>query len=222
MTLTIIIAAPISNRASRISGRAGREFKKFVEAKYPHVRTVFIPDDQCLHDRAGVIQKYKDAGPVFLTYWGHGVSKKICGRIPPHCRNTPHGMFDPENVGLLGDVITYANACWTSHTLGRMAEEIGSKAYVGYRKPLYVGFDKEERPYARDVIDVWHTFPIEMLKGNTVGGAIAAMGSKSQEYENLYAESLDDLEYGDYYMKRFKSNRQALVPFGDLRATLEM
>jgi hypothetical protein len=222
VVLTIVIAAPVSNRASRVSGRAGREFKKLVESKYPSVRVVFIPDDQCIHDHAGVLQKYKDAGPVFLTYWGHGVSKKICGSIPPHCSNTPHGMFDPDNVGLLKDVITYACACWTSHTLGRMAEEIGGKAYVGYRKPLFVGFDMPEHAYGRDAISVWQTFPLEMLAGNTVAGAIAEMGSRSRECENFYEETLGDMEYADYYLKRFRSNRDALVPFGDLRATLEI
>ena len=222
MTLTVLIAAPISNRASWVSGRAGRELKKIVEAKYPHVRTVFIPDNQCLHDHAGVIQKYKDAGPVFFNYFGHGVKKKLCGMIPPHCRNTPHGMFDPTNVGLLGGVITYANSCWTSAGLGQMVENVGGKAFVGYRKPLYVGFDQEERPYARDVIDVWHTFPLEMLKGNNVAGAIDKLEAKSKEYEDLYKENQDDLLYGDYYFKRFKSNRQAIVPFGDLKSMLEL
>lgn|GEM_PF-3175577 len=222
MVLTVVIAAPVSNRASQVSGRAGREFKKLVESKHPNVRVAFIPDDQCIHDRAGILQKYKDTGPVFLTYWGHGMSKKICGEIPPHCANTPHGMIDPSNIGLLKNIITYACACWTSHTLGRMAEEIGSKAYVGYRKPLFVGYDMPEHAYASDAIDVWQTFPLEMLSGNTVAGAIAEMSSKSKEYENFYEENMDDLTYADYYLKRFRSNRNALVPFGDLKATLEL
>ena len=222
MVLTVMITAPVSNRASRISGRAGREFKKSVESKYPNVRVVFVPDVQCVHDHAGILNKYKDAGPVFLTYWGHGVPTKICGMIPPHCNNTPHGMIDPTNVDLLSNIITYVCACWTSHTLGHMAENIGSKAYIGYRKPLFVGFDMPEHDYASDVISVWHTFPLEMLSGNTVAGAIAEMGSRSREFENFYDEHRDELKYADYYMKRFKSNRDALVPFGDLHATLEI
>ena len=215
---TVVIAAPISNKPTYVSGAAGRELQKIVKQKYPKFRVVFIPDNKCIHEYAGVLQKYKKDGTVLFEYYGHGSPKKVCGQVPPGCGKT--GMIDPDNVSVLNDVICHATACWTSHTLGRLAEETGCLSYVGARSPLYVAYAISEHNYKKDVIDVWTTFALYMLDGSTVADSIGAMLDKSREHEAEYSRKTGEWLYSEYYARRFKKNRDILVPFGDLQATL--
>jgi len=217
---TVVVSAPISNKPTHVSGRAGRVLYWTIRRKYPDAKLYWIPDKKSIHEYAPILQKLAARDSVLFAYFGHGKRERICGQIPPHCGRDKGGFVDEENVDVLNGIITYALCCWTSHTFGRVAEESGALSYVGFRKPVFVGFSMEERNYRDDIVNIWNTFPLQMLEGNTVAGAISEMGSKSMEYENYYDRHKDDLLYGDYYFRRFKSNRTALVPFGDVQATL--
>lgn len=218
---TVIIAAPISNKPTYVSGAAGRTLRKTIKHDYPKTKVVFIPDEECINDHAAIIQKHakKDKGVLF-SFYGHGKAAKICGQIPPGCGKSKPGMVDSDNVSILKNTITHATACWTGAELGRMAENIGVEAYVGSRAPVYVAFSMSEHNYKNDVIDVWNTFPLSLLDGNTVADGIGAMLDKSREYEANYNLKKEEWLYADYYSNRFKRNRNILVPFGNLAATL--
>lgn len=213
----VVISAPYSNRPTLISSTAGKELYRFIKAKYPNVETHLIPDDSSIHKNAVMLQQYAKKGNVLFCYFGHGLREKICGKIPPGCKD---GMFDQSNVGMLKNVLAFALCCWTSHTLGRLAEESGVKSYVGFRAPVYVAFSLTEHNYQVDIIDVWHQLPKTLLEGGTVAEGVRAMDEKSRVYEDLYEKHMDDWLYADYYKLRFRKNINILTPFGDLGATL--
>lgn len=146
--------------------------------------------------------------------------KKMCGIIPPNCRSKKKSMVDPGNVGVLKNVVCHSTSCWTAKVLGRLAEDIGVKAYLGSRSPCFVSFNLTEHTYMNDIIDVWNTFGVRMLEGDTFAKALKAMTDKSKKYEEYYLENRGKLLYGEYYATRFKTNRDILVPFGDLKARL--
>ena len=191
-----------------------------IRSQHPDTKLYWIPDNLSVHNRAGILQKLTTYGTVLFVYYGHGTRDKICGSIPPHCSAGRGGFVDEQNVSVLDNIIVFSVACWTAVKLGRDAEATGARSYVGLRKPCYVAFPHPEHRYDMDIIDVWNTFSMEMISGATVGQAIREMSEKSREYEKYYTEHSDTLLYGDYYFRRFKSNRTALVPFGDLHATL--
>lgn len=217
---SVVISAPVSNRPTRISGQAGRMLYWTIKSRYPNTKVYWIPGNLSIHDRAGVLQKLAAHDTVLFAYYGHGKRDRICGSIPPHCSTGHGGFVDERNVAVLDNIIVFSVACWTAVKLGRDAEATGARSYIGLRKPCYVAFPHSERRYDLDIIDVWNTFPTEMISGKTVGQAIREMSEKSRKYEKYYNEHSDKLLYGEYYFRRFKSNRTALVPFGDLRATL--
>ena len=217
---TVVISAPVSNRPTYVSARAGRSLFWKIKSEYPDVELWWLPASHSTNEHVSVLQKLSAKDIVLFVYMGHGKKNLLCGKIPPGCGGSGEGMIDPDNVDVLGGMITFALACWTSIGLGRLAEETGALNYVGYRKSVYVAFDLDEHDYTSDIIDVWHTFPLRLLAGDSSAKAIAAMGKKSLGYEKYYTKNKDDLLYGDYYERRFKSNRTAIVPYGDQRARL--
>ncbi len=217
---TVVVSAPVSNKPTEVSGRAGRVLYWIVRRMYPDVKLHWIPDRMSIHEYAPMLQKLAARDTVLFSYFGHGVSDKICGQIPPGCGASKSGMIDTSNVHVLNNVICHATACWTSASLGRTAEENGVKAYLGSRAPCYVAFNMDEAPYRQFIIDVWNTFPIRLLEGDDFATALRAMMEKSKRYEAMFTENADEWLYGDYYATRFEKNRNILVPYGDLNATL--
>jgi len=203
-----------------VSGAAGRQLHEIIQERFPEHKSVFIPDDEAIHEYACILQKYAVCDSVLFEYYGHGKPDMCCGLIPYHCGAGKGGMVDGENVAVLKNIVCHATACWTAAELGRLAEGIGVKAYVGSRAPCNVAYKFNERNYESDVIDVWNSFPITMLQGGTVAEGIRAMDEKSREYEALYAKMVDVWDYADYYSIRFRKNIDILVPFGQLNSTL--
>lgn len=216
----VVISAPFSNRPTIVSSTAGKELYRFIKKKYPKIEVHFIPDKDSVHENAGVLQKYAKEGNVLFCYYGHGQRDKACGLMPPHCGRDKGGMVDSRNAKVLKNIITYALCCWTSHTLGRSAEEEGVKSYVGFRAPVYVGFNLTEAPFMDFCIDVWQQFPQVLLDGGSVVEGIKAFGEKTREYEDLFDKNKEKWLYANYYRLRFKRNLSILTPFGDLGATL--
>ena len=217
---TVVISAPVSNRPTYISARAGRSLFWKIKKEYPEVELWWLPASHSTNQYVSVLQKLSAKDTVLFIYLGHGKRRAICGKIPPGCGGSGGGMIDPDNVDVLSNMITFAVACWTACGLGRLAEETGALNYVGFRKSVYVAFDMDEHDYTSDIIDVWHTFPLRLLAGDSSAKAIAAMSKKSIGYEKYYTRHKDDLLYAEYYARRFKSNRTALVPYGNQRARL--
>ena len=219
---TVIISAPITNRASHISAIYGRKLYKQIKEEYPNVTLGFIQDKSCVHGVTSMLQKFtlEDNDDVLFVYAGHGKSDRLCGISPPHCSKGKGGMVDLRNVTDLKNVVVQAVCCWSSCVLGREAEDLGVQSYLGWRVPLYVAFNDREHAYADDVIDVWRTFPLRMLDGYTFAQSLKAMTDKNLEYEKYYLDNVDDLLYADYYAKRFKFNRTGIVPYGDLFAKI--
>ena len=217
---TVVIAAPINDRPTGVSGAAGRRLHEIIQERFPQHKSVFIPDDKAIHECTNILQKYAAEGSVLFEYYGHGKPKKLCGMIPPHCGTGMGGMVDPDNVDVLKGIVCHATACWSAVKLGRLAEEIGVKAFVGSRAPCHVAFEFSEHDYKKSLIDVWMSFPITMLQGGTVADAIRAMDEKSREYEALYEKMVGEWTYSDYYLTRFRKNIDILVPFGLLTSTI--
>ena len=217
---TVVISAPVSNRPTYISARAGRSLFWKIKNEYPDVELWWLPASHSTNEHVSVLQKLSAKDTVLFVYLGHGKRQVLCGKMPPGCGGSGTGMIDPDNVDVLSNMITFAVACWTSCGLGRLAEEMGALNYVGFRKSVYVAFDLDEHDYSADIIDVWHTFPLRLLAGDSSAKAIAEMSKKSIGYEKYYTKNNDELLYGDYYSRRFKSNRTAIVPYGNQRARL--
>ncbi len=218
---TVVVSAPISNKPTEVSGRAGRVLYWTIRRKYPGVKLHWIPDRKSIHEYAPILEKLAVRDRVLFSYFGHGARDKICGQIPPGCGTSRPGMIDPENVDVLNNIICHATACWTGASLGRIAEDTGAKAYLGSRAPCYVAFNiSNERNYRDDIINVWNTFPVRLLEGDDFATALRAMIDKSKRYEAMFLENADEWLYGDYYAKRFEKNRNILVPFGNVRAAL--
>lgn len=216
----VVISAPYSNRPTIVSSTAGKELYRFIKEKYPNIEVHFVPDKDSVHENAGVLQKYAKEGNVLFCYYGHGQRDKVCGAMPPHCGIDKGGMVDPRNVNTLKNIIVHATACWSSFSLGRLAEDTGVKAYLGSRAPCFVAFNLTEAPFMDFCIDVWHQFPKVLLDGGTVAEGIRAMDEKSHEYEDLFERKGEEWLYGSYYKLRFRRNMEILVPFGGLQCTL--
>ena len=216
----VVISAPYSNRPTIVSSTAGKELLRFIKKEYPKIEAHFIPDKESIHENVGLLQKYAKKGNVLFCYYGHGQRDKACGAMPPHCGRDKGGMVDSRNVNALKNIIVHATACWTSVSLGRLAEDTGVKAYLGSRAPCYVAFNLTEHPYMNDIIDVWHRFTKVLLEGGSVGEGIRAMDDKSREYEDLYGGKKEEWLYADYYKLRFRRNINILTPFGDITARL--
>ncbi|MCD6161946.1 MAG: hypothetical protein J7K40_05985 [candidate division Zixibacteria bacterium] len=217
---TVIISAPVSNKPSRISGEAGQRLYWTIKANYPDVDVRWLPNEKSTRENAPVIKKLVENGDALFVYYGHGYPSKLCGRIPPLCTKDAEGFIDTENTDVLRDSVTYAVSCWTAKRLGRSAEAAGAQCYVGFRKPVYVAFPLKEHNYRADIIDVWNTFPLRMIEGATVANAMTAMRDKSLGYEEMYERAGNALLHGDYYARRFSSNREAICAFGDIGATI--
>ena len=217
---TVVISAPVSNRPTFISARAGRSLFWKIKSEYPDIDLWWLPASHSTNKDVSVLQTLSAKDNVLFIYLGHGKKQAICGKIPPGCGGSGEGMIDADNVDILSNMITFAVACWTACDLGRLAEETGALNYVGFRKSVYVAFDLDEHDYTSDIIDVWHTFPLRLLAGDSSAKAISEMSKKSIGYEKYYTRHNDELLYGDYYSKRFKSNRLSLLPFGNQRAKL--
>lgn len=213
---TVLISSPISNRPTQVSGRAGHELFWRIEDRYPEVTVQWLPDEMCIHEHAQFIQASAQDDTVLFVYLGHGKSRELCGRMPPGC-GLGLSMIQEDNIDVLNDVVTYAVACWTGNRLGRLAEAAGARNYIGYRKPIYVAYNMEEYNYRDDIIDVWHTFPLRLLAGDTSAQAVKKMEAVSIEHEKRYRDD-DELLHGNFYADRFKSNRTALMSFGDVKA----
>jgi len=216
----VVIAAPQSDRPTKVSSAAGKELYKIVKQCYPQVEAHFIPEQETLHENSAVIQEYAKKGNVLFSYFGHGERTKLCGIIPPNCRSKKRSMVNPENVKVLKNVVCHATACWTSVGIGPLAEDIGAAAYLGSRAPCYVAFNLTEAPYMTFIHDVWHQFPITLLNGGTVAQGIKAMEDKTRYYEDLFFDKKEEWSYADYYKVRFRKNMDILVPYGNLRARL--
>lgn len=215
----VLISCPISNRPTQVSARAGYMLYWRIKEMYPDVDVQWLPDDMSIHKHATIINELSQEDAVLFVYLGHGKPQKMCGRIPPGCGTNP-SLVDEDNVGVLNNVITYAVACWTGAGLGRLAENAGVRNYIGYRKPIYVAYNMDEHNYREDIIDVWHTFPLRLLDGDTSARAVKKMEGVSIGYEKYYRDESERLMHGEFFADRFRINRTALMSFGDVRAMI--
>lgn len=74
--IIVVIAAPQSDRPTKVSSAAGKELYKIVKQRYPQVEAHLIPEEETLHEKTVVIQEYAKKGNVLFEYFGHGEPEK--------------------------------------------------------------------------------------------------------------------------------------------------
>jgi len=145
---------------------------------------------------------------LFL-YAGHGEEDKMVGFY--FFRN----LIDLGNVFWLKGRIVYSVSCLTAKKLGKEAVEKGTKAFLGYRDYVYVGFVHKDHNYMDDFIDTWLE-PLKVIANNgTAKEAYNAYIQKCNYYIDLYQENLKKWENADWYLHAMKHNRDSFVLLGN-------
>ena len=74
-----------------------------------------------------------------IAFFGHGADDRLFDADRPP-KSTGPSMLDAENAHLLSGCWVHAFACLSGRTLGQHAVDGGASIYVGYRRPLDVGW----------------------------------------------------------------------------------
>ena len=114
----------------------------------------------------------------------------------------------------------YARSCHSAHTLGKVAVDGGAKAYIGYKEPFYMGYNKDKmtHPLNDEIADMFlkpsNQVVRSLLKGHSAAEASAI--SKSQSVKTIQQLITSDSSHEDaFYAKLLWSNMQSQICHGD-------
>ncbi|MFQ5621139.1 MAG: hypothetical protein ACE5FT_04810 [Candidatus Nanoarchaeia archaeon] len=144
------------------------------------------------------IVKKTPAGLIFLN--GHGTAQAVWG-------HNDEPILDEDNIECVDNAIVFAQACKSLASLGSIAVDKGTKAYIGYNEDfMCIGDtakssvpdkDKLAAPFKR----VTHVMIRALAKGDKAGKAVAKTKEEYNKLIKTFGKSTDP--YGDIPLVTF-------------------
>lgn len=158
--------------------------------KSMHITEIKSPDATRKNFESQLVKT--NPGLVFLN--GHGDKRTILG-------HDDEPILDVKNIDLVKEKIVYALACESLAQLGKIAAQIGVKAYIGYEKEFRwvvdpsrtstPDKDKNAAPFRR----VCHVLGSSLLSGEPAGKSIERAKEEYKKLIRNYGTSEDN--FGD-------------------------
>ncbi len=226
MANVLIISPPVNSPVMAVSRLTATALYRVLKRQGHTVRRIRGPFVE-----RGVIEwwlKLTKRDEKLLCYFGHGLPSEMIGneeyqKVPGF---TP--VLDIRNTSYLENCVVYSCSCWTGADLGLSAEE-SAIAYMGFNRPVFVFFNKEDHDYMNDWINMFTVFPILVANGTSVRDSYAAFRRKCNDYISYYNSVALDLNgdigeqlkeggkipNADYFLSRTINNRDGAMLFGD-------
>jgi hypothetical protein len=131
-------------------------------------------------------------GLTGVAFFGHGAEDRLfdADRVP---QADGPGLLDSGNVALLRGCWVHAFACWSGKTLAAHAIEQGIAIYVGYRRPLDVGWSSP--PSAeREFVELVTCTTLALLAGERDERTLRAKASRAADDFVEALEALPDAQ----------------------------
>lgn len=164
---------------------------------------------------SGRLRKTK---PEIVLLNGHGSPFEVFG-------DDGKELLTTKNASDLSGSIVYARSCDSGSMLGAFAVHVGARAFIGYAKPFYMGYDKDKITHPTDdalaklFLEPSNYVVESLLKGHPAEEASRRSKAMSQKTIQRLMSS-DSKPEERVYARFIWSNMQYQVCHGDSTAKL--